>query len=121
MKKLTLLLVILFSSGLAGAQSVAKNFNCNDCSGNNHDLFTELDAGNVVVLCWVMPCPACVGPATSAHNSIQTYSASHPGKVKFYICDDYGDTNCGSLNAWIASNGITTYTSFSNSSIKMSD
>src|SRR5258706_1435857 len=121
MKKFTLLFFMLLAAGFAGAQSVAKNFNCNDCNSNNHDLFTELDAGKVIVLCWVMPCSLCSGPASSANSIVNSFATSNPGKVKFYLVDDVANTSCSSLNSWGASTGLTNYTSFSNSSIKMTD
>jgi hypothetical protein len=113
--------MLLGSLSLTAQLPAAKNFNCNDCSAANHDLFTELNAGKVIVLCWVMPCSACEAPATAANNIVNNYATSHPGKVKFYLCDDYGNTSCSSLNSWATTLGLTNYTSFSNSAIKMSD
>lgn len=103
------------------AQTTATNFNCNDCSGNNHDLFTELDAGKVIVIAWVMPCGGCVNPAETAYNKVQTYATSNPGQVFFYLVDDYANTSCASLTSWASGNNMDNATIFSNSSISMSD
>jgi hypothetical protein len=114
-----LLATILGHFCLSG-QNTATNFNANDCAGNNHELFEELNAGNVIVLCWVMPCSACSSPAVSAYNIVQSYSLSNPGKIKFYLCDDFANTSCATLSNWAAGNGIGYDALFSNSSIKMS-
>src|SRR3990170_3524731 len=99
MKKLILSLSIICCAFFTNAQT-ATNFNCNDCNAVNHDLFTELNSGKVIVLCWVMPCGACSAPAQSAHNIVQSYSVSNPGQVLFYLCDDFGTTSCPTMNSW---------------------
>jgi hypothetical protein len=95
----TIVLSLLLASGTLSAQT-ATNFTCSDCSGVSHDLFSELDAGKVIVLCWVMPCATCIGPALTAHNVVQSYQASFPNRVYFYMADDYANTSCGVLNSW---------------------
>jgi hypothetical protein len=120
MKKLifTSFFALMFSVGFA---QTAVNFNCNDCSGANHDLFTELDEGKVIVICWVMPCSSCVGPSLTTSNVVRSFATTHPDKVKMYLVDDYANTNCNSINSWANSNGILPAAMFSNSSIKMED
>lgn len=102
-------------------QTTATNFTANDCAGNSHTLFTELDAGKVVVLTWVMPCGACISVAGAVSNKVQTYASTNPGRVKFYLVDDYADTPCGTITGWANTNSITTSAVFSNAAIKMSD
>lgn len=104
MKKYYLLLSLLLLSSLGIQAQTATNFTCNDCSGVNHDLFTELNSGKVIVLDWVMPCASCVGPSVTAYNMVQGYQSSHPSQVYFYMADDYANTACPSLNSW--ANGI---------------
>lgn len=120
MKKI-LFAFILVAFSVRGMAQTAVNFNANDCSGVNHDLFTELDAGKIIVLCWVMPCGACVGPSITTYNIVQSYATSHPNKVFFYLIDDYANTNCTSLASWATSNNLTNSTKFSNSAINMMD
>lgn len=56
MKKLLLAFSQLLLSGfMAFGQTTATDFTVNDCGGTSHNLFTELDAGKVIVLCWPMP------------------------------------------------------------------
>jgi len=120
MKRILIILTIFLASFTSFSQT-ATNFNCNDCAGVNHNLFTELDSGNVIVLCWVMPCSSCVPTTLTSYNVVQSFSATYPGRVHIYIVDDYANTNCTSLNSWCNGNGFTNSTRFSNSSIKMSD
>lgn len=105
----------------AGAQTTATNFTCNDCQGNPHDLFTELDTGCVVVIDWVMPCNTCIPPSITAYNIVQSYQSTYPGRVKFYVVDDVANTTCVSLTNWTVTNNMPGTTTFSNSSISMSD
>ncbi len=120
MKKLVLVFLVALFSYAANGQT-ATNFTCNDCTGVSHTLFDELDAGNVIVLCWVMPCGSCIGPTLTTYNVVQSFAATHPGRVKMYIADDYANTSCTSLTSWCNSNGFANTTKFSNALIKMSD
>ncbi|MDQ3049834.1 MAG: T9SS type A sorting domain-containing protein [Bacteroidota bacterium] len=123
MKKIILLCLFVVSVTISEAQT-ATNFTCNDCSGVSHDLFTELDAGKVIVLAWVMPCSACSGPALTAYNAVDGYQASNPGRVFFYLADDYANTSCLSLNGWANTMSIpqNAYSlRFSNAAIDMTD
>jgi hypothetical protein len=120
MTKILLLLSLWLAFQTSFAQT-AVNFNCNDCSGQNHDLFAELDAGKVIVICWVMPCGSCVGPALTTYNVVQSFANSYPDKVYLYLVDDYANTSCTSLDGWSKSNGINGATLFSNEIIDMTD
>jgi hypothetical protein len=120
MKKSILSIAVLFIAFFASAQT-ATNFNCNDCAANNHDLFTELAAGKVIVITWVMPCGACIAPASTAANTVAGYASSDPGRVKFYLVDDYGNSTCNTLSSWASTNSISSDAIFSNSAISMSD
>lgn len=121
MKKSILFLATLLISILSFSQT-ATNFNCNDCDGANVDLFQKLDSGKVVVICWVMPCSTCIPASKTSYNVAQSYQTSHPGRVLFYLCDDYANTSCASLNSWANSNSIpasATSKRFSNAVIDM--
>ncbi len=124
MKKIfTVLFSILLLAKISFAQTTATNFTATDCAGNPHTLFTELDAGKVIVICWVMPCSMCASGATTDESVVQGYASSNPGRVKFYISDDAGNTSCSSLASWESSNSITCDATFDNTgnAINMSD
>src|ERR1051326_3358893 len=116
----------LLFAGLASvvfAQTTATDFTANDCAGNTHTLFSELDAGKVIVLCWVMPCSNCIAGASTDASVVQNYTSSNPGRVKFYISDDAGNTTCSTLAGWESTNSITCDATFGNSgnTINMND
>lgn len=108
------------SINFATAQT-ATNFNCSDCSSTNHDLFTELNSGQVIVIAWVMPCGACISGALAGQTACQSFSTSNPGMVSFYCADDVANTSCTTLSSWCTTNGITAATKFSNSAVNMSN
>ena len=114
------ILLILCGSNLFG-QTYATDFTATDCNGVSHNLFSELDSGKIIVIAWVMPCGPCVTHALPAYVSALSYSTSHPGKVLFYMADDYANTDCSSLTSWATSNQMTESTVFSDASIKMTD
>lgn len=119
MKKLLLIISIFLMETLSIQAQTATNFNCNDCTSTNHDLYAELDAGKVVVISWVMPCSSCIGPSLAAYNEVQSYANPN---IVFYLADDYANTSCTSLTNWANTNGMTSCNAkFSNSAVKMSD
>ena len=118
MKAIILIFVSQLFIGSLWAQT-AVNFNCNDCAGANHDLFSELDSGKVVLLCWVMPCGSCIGPSLTASNVVASFDSTYPGMVRMYLVDDYANTSCASLISWNAGVGIKNNATFSHGSIKM--
>jgi hypothetical protein len=108
MKKAILSAILLvLTAGIARSQSSAVDFTATDCAGTSHSLFTDLNDGKVVVIVWVMPCSMCINDALGAHDAVQTYASSHPGKVLYYLVDDVGNTDCGTLKAWASQNGIS--------------
>ena len=106
MKQIVTSLALVLSAATMNAQTTATNFTAKDCNGTNHTLFDELNAGKVVVLAWVMPCGSCIGPAKTAYNVVQNFAATNPGKVLFYMSDDFGNSTCLNLTNWIANEGI---------------
>ena len=113
------ILYFLLSPGIVLSQ--ATNFITDDCNGVQHSLFDSLDAGNVIVIAWVMPCGPCATYSITAYNATQTFVSSHPGRVHFYMVDDYANTSCVNLNNWANANGFPSslITTFSSSDISM--
>ena len=122
MKKATLLITLLicFTSSIY-AQTNATNFNTADCQGNNHDLFTELNSGKIIVIAWVMPCGGCISGALAGYSAVESFASSNPSQVVFYLADDYANTTCSTLNSWRNTNGMTSAISFSNAAVNMGD
>jgi hypothetical protein len=109
MKKLisTLSMALMLCSTISNAQTAA-DFTALDCNGVSHNLYTDLSAGKVIVVTWVMPCGSCISGAASAYNAVQSFATSNPGKVFNYLVDDDGNTSCSSLASWAMANGINT-------------
>jgi len=121
MKPFLSLSILLFVAMLSTAEAqTAVNFKVPDCNNQTVGLFEQLDSGKVIVLCWVMPCGSCVLPTTSAYNVASSFQTSHPGKVEFWVADDYANTSCGDIGFWCSSYSIVPHRSFSNNAIKMS-
>ncbi len=120
MKKSLLALTASFLV-LSASSQTATNFTCNDCASTSHDLFTELNAGNVIVITWVVPNTATVTHAQTAFGAVQMFSFSNPGQVHHYIVDDYADTPCATITNWANANSLSGSTVFSDASIDMAD
>ncbi len=119
--KILFIPVILFVGVILGHSQTATDFTATDCSGNSYNLFTDLDAGKIVVITWTMPCGACVSGSLTAYNIAQSYEATYPGKVKMLLVDDFGNTPCSAINSWGNSNGLGRAIRFSDASIRMND
>lgn len=95
MRLLTLLFVALTFSATA---QTATNFNINDVDGVNRDLFTELDAGNIVVLkfftTWCGICNNTADDVVAIYNGYQ----SNGDQVVFWALDrDQNETNADAM------------------------
>ena len=103
------------------SQNNATDFTALDCDGVSHHLFSELDSGKVIVIAWVMPCGPCGSIALDAYTASLGYANSNPGRVEFYLVDDFANTDCASLFAWADNFGMGNCKRFSNPSIDMGD
>jgi hypothetical protein len=114
-------LLVLFAVNVSFAQTTATDFTTNDCNGASHHLFDELDNGDVIVICWVMPCSPCATYAGYASDAVQSFATSHPGRVKYYLVDDYANSTCGYIDGWASNYNIATDASFSTTDLDMLD
>lgn len=121
MKKISIAILTLLCSGISFAQTTATDFTTNDCVGVSHTLFTELDAGKIIVAAFVMPCGSCSAPSLAAYNAVQSYAVSNPNTVYFYLVDDAANTTCASLTSWGNSNAMPLATKFSDAAFNMDD
>jgi hypothetical protein len=117
MKTFSIILSLAASSLLMG--QTAANWSVNDCSGNSHNLFEDLDAGKAAVIVWVMPCDNCINPALWVQTEVENALSSYPGKVVYYLADDNGNTNCSVLADWANTNGITKALALSDKNVSM--
>lgn len=120
-KSILFVIALFFFVNFAVGQEYATNFTVADCNGDMHDLFTELDEGKVIIIAWVMPCASCIEDPAIAFGLSEAYESSIPGKVLFYMADDYANTDCSTLQTWASNYGMGKSTIFSNEAISMSD
>ena len=120
-KKLLTSLFCLLSLQFVNAQTYATNFTEDDCDGVSYDLFNELDAGNIIVISFVMPCGPCATYSYPAYDAVESFATSHPGKVHFYIADDHLSTACVILENYANNYNMSNSTIFSNPNIAWSD
>lgn len=121
MKLLTGLVVALLTSATSFGQTNATDVTVTDCEGSTYNLFTELDAGKIIVIGWTMPCATCASPLLSVHNSVLNYAISDPGVVEYWLTDDFANTNCTSIQNWASGAGITNAKYFSTAELDMFD
>jgi hypothetical protein len=121
MKRINFLILLILSFLSGVSQNNATDFTALDCDGVSHHLFSELDSGKVIVIAWVMPCGPCGSIALDAYTASLGYANTNPGRLDFYLVDDFANTNCQSLFSWADNLGMGNCTRFSDPSIDMSD
>lgn len=89
------------------AQTTGLNFTADDCAGTAHDLFTELDAGNAVIIDLVMMgCQPCVTASNGIIDNVIP-NTSDPTRVKFYSIGYTNSVSCTQITDWQETNGFT--------------
>lgn len=103
MKKILLTATAMFFIMVSGiqAQSTAMDFTQADCDGADHHLFSELDAGNVIILEYVMlNCAPCVGATNALVALTAPYELTHPGRVHIYSYAFLNSYTCEQIIQW---------------------
>jgi hypothetical protein len=121
MNKILLLSALCLIGFSSSAQTTATDFTSTDCDGTAINLFSELNSGKVIVMCWVMPCGACQGPGLTTMNVVNSYMSTNPHTVYMYVIDDYANTSCALLENWKNNIGLVGPNTFSDASIEMAD
>ncbi|MBX7204412.1 MAG: T9SS type A sorting domain-containing protein [Bacteroidia bacterium] len=113
MKKVAYIIFSLGWYATALAQTTVQNFTKNDCNGNPHDLFAELNSGKVIILEYVMMnCAPCVTAGNGLKSIKADYAVSHPGKVELYAIGYDNSYTCADMNNWKNSNNLSSHTVF---------
>jgi hypothetical protein len=103
----SIIILALFSTFTAKAQTTAMDFTRDDCFGGHHNLFSELDSGKVIVLDFIMlGCTSCLVASDAVSNLIEPLEISNPGRVKLYAFGYIKNYNCEQLLSWNSSNNI---------------
>lgn len=107
MKKLFSALLATASIFSLQAQTTALDFTADDCFSVSHNLFSELDAGNAVILEFVMMgCQPCVTACHSLTDDVLP-NVSDPSRVKLYSIGFTNSITCLQMNDWKNTNGFT--------------
>jgi len=111
MKKLLyLLFAFTVSVNVSKAQTTAMDFTKNDCDGVSHHLFAELDAGNVIIMEYIMTCNACIFAGHALEAMIADLDVQYPGKVKLYQIAYTNSYSCTTMNNFKNTNGFNSTT-----------
>lgn len=103
-----LLICIFLFSKIGFSQTIAMDFNQADCSGTNHNLFSDLDNGQVVVITYIeLGCSSCIVATTGIKGLLPPFEITNPGRVELFSFG-YSDTyTCAQMLSWKSSNGYT--------------
>lgn len=111
MKQILFLISISFlilSASSLQSQTTAMDFDQADCSGTEHHLYDELDAGKVVVMDYIMlNCAPCIVATHALEDIVASYQASHPGRVILYSYGFLNSYTCDQLTPWIENNNFS--------------
>jgi hypothetical protein len=101
-KKIFILTAIFFTLiPLTKAQTTAMDFTQTDCDGVDHQLYSELDAGNVIILEYMMlNCAPCVTGTQAMESLVKPYALSHPGRVHLYSFAFLNSYTCEQIVQW---------------------
>lgn len=100
--------VLLTFGNAVSQQTVAYDFNMNDCNGNMHHLFSELDSGNVVIMEYFMlSCSPCIDAGDALEPIFQNLKATCSNKIKFYHFGYTNSYNCTQIKNWVTQNGYS--------------
>ena len=90
------------------SQTTAMDFTQDECEGTPHNLFSELDAGKVVILEFVMlNCAPCINGTKALGSIIKPYETSHPGRVHIYSFGFLNSYTCEQITAWKNDNSFS--------------
>ena len=110
MKKLLLSAITAIACTVSvNAQTTAMDFTQTDCNGNAHTLFTDLNAGKVVIMEWYMgpSCQPCKDAAKEIEGMKTKLLQTYPGKVMSYTWGFQDSYTCSATQSWISGLGVS--------------
>ena len=108
-KNITFCLLLTLTTMTTLGQTTAMDWTKDDCDGNSHNLFSELDGGNVILCEYVMNCVTCISAANYLNEIYLDYEVSDPGRVKFYAIDWKTAFDCSSFQSWASGLSCTLF------------
>lgn len=110
MKKYILsLFIVLICIYNSNSQTTATDFTMNDCNGQMHHLFSELDSGNVVILeFFMLSCTPCITAGQKLEALHQTLTTQYgSSKVRYYHFGYSNSYTCTQITNWVSTNGFS--------------
>jgi len=101
------LLAILLCASLSNAQTTAMDFTKNDCDGNPHHLFSELDSGNVIIMEFIMTCSSCISAGHAIETMMSDLEIQFPGKVRLYQIAYTNSYTCATMQGFKTNNNFS--------------
>jgi len=105
----TLLLASILGLTVAKAQvTTAMDFKMNDCNGNMHHLFSQLDSGNVAIMeFFMLSCTPCIVAGDALEGMLLPLRTKYGNKIRYY---QFGFTNsytCAQITNWVNTHSYT--------------
>jgi len=115
MKKIPTLLLLMGLLSAIQAQDFAEDWTQTDCAGTDHTLFTELDAGYVVIMEFVMPtgCVPCITAAENIGPLVDDMNIAYDNRVKYYTFGYNDAYSCTMLDGWATDYSLAPTAKFS--------
>lgn len=105
---LLITLTYFYSANQSFGQSTAMDFNTTDCNGVQRHLFSDLDAGNAVILeFFMLNCSSCVTAGNKLEVMKSTLMNEYPGMIKSYAIGFSNSYTCTQISNWASTNGFT--------------
>src|SRR3990172_12800080 len=109
-KKYLFILLFALNSVIANAQpTTAMDFSMVDCNGQFHNLYSELDSGNAIIMeFWMDNCYPCVDAGIALEAMYQNLKTTVCGnKVRYFQTVFNDNDHCNVVNNWITTNGFS--------------
>ena len=108
MKRIYFIIALLFLTVSSNAQTTGQNWTKNDCNGNSHNLFAELDSGYVVILEFVMipSCQSCIIASHTVQPMISRLKAASNNMVRYYAIGYTNAYTCTQMKSWATTQNI---------------
>lgn len=98
---------VITTSNAQQKRTVASDFTMNDCNGQMHNLFTELNGGNVIIMEFFHTCSSCISAANDIKPMYQNLVAQYGNKVRFFVLPSDDDYSCTQVMNWVSTNNFS--------------
>lgn len=107
MKKYLLSLLILLAGSNLKAQTITDDFTQDDCFGQSHNLYSELDSNYVVIMEFIMNCSSCIWAGQAIEEMADQLNSEFPGMIRFYQFAYNSTMTCADMLQFRSTNSFT--------------